>query len=327
MEQSITIGSRGSALALAQSELVRNLLHRCHPDIEVQIEVIRTTGDVTSGSLRDLGGIGVFTKEIENSLLEGHIDLAVHSLKDLPTELHEDLRLVAVPEREDVRDVLISRPVGSAGSGIDSLPAHARIGTGSRRRQAQLRALRRDLEFTEVRGNLDTRIGKVSEGTCDAVVLAAAGLHRLGWRHRISAYLDTDQMLPAPGQGALGLQMRGDDPRQAQVAVLNHPVSCAAVAAERALLRDLGGGCRAPIAAWGRLEGTHLVLDGLVGDIDGSEILRSSLCGDLHAGGDLEAGGDVRAAVEAAEQLGSRLGRQLRQQGADAILAAADESP
>ena len=309
MQQRITIGSRGSALALTQSELVAALLQQRHVDLEVRVEVIKTTGDVTAGSLRTLGGTGLFTKEIEKALLDGRVDLAVHSLKDLPTQLHEDLQLVAVPEREDVRDVLVCRGEASV-SGVGDLAVGARVGTGSRRRQIQLRALRQDLEFAEIRGNLDTRIRQVTDGSYDAVVLAAAGLHRLGWIDRITAYIDASQVLPAAGQAALGLQMRRDDPRQPLVAAINHSSSFWAVTAERALLRALGGGCQAPIAAWGRFDGDQLSLDGLVGEPDGREILRSN----------------IRGAAESAEELGSALAQQLRDQGADAILAAADDA-
>ena len=313
MQQHITIGSRGSALALTQSKIVARLLHESHDRLEVSIEVIKTAGDSTLGSLRTFGGIGVFTKEIENALLDGRVDLAVHSLKDLPTQLHEDLELVAVPEREDVRDVLICRAgEGDAtASGLHDLRNSARVGTGSRRRQIQLRAVRRDLQFADIRGNLDTRIRQVADGDYDAIVLAAAGLHRLGWSDRISAYIDTDQILPAAGQGALGLQMRRRDPRRPLVAAISHPSSFAAVTAERAFLSALGAGCQAPIATWARVGGQQLHLDGLVGETDGSAILRSQ----------------VRGATNAAEELGSALAQQLRGQGADAILAAVDESP
>ncbi|MEW6756289.1 MAG: hydroxymethylbilane synthase [Candidatus Latescibacterota bacterium] len=299
----LIIGTRGSALALAQARAVAALLRSHHPDLQVQIEVIRTQGDVTSGSLRTFGGQGVFTREIENALLDGRADLAVHSLKDLPTATHADLRLVAVPEREDVRDVLVAAGPTTVGA----LPRGARVGTGSLRRQAQLLALRPDLRIQDIRGNLDTRMGKVAQGACAAVILAAAGLRRLGWEERISAYLEPEVMLPAVGQAALGLQMRADSPLAQRVEVLSHAPSLHAVTAERSLLAALGGGCHAPIAAWSRVEDGRLRLDGLVARPDGSLLVR----------------GQVAGAAEEAVALGARLAAELRERGAHAILSAA----
>ena len=304
MSQHLTIGSRGSALALTQSQTVRDLLLGAHPNLQVRIEVIRTTGDATSGSLRDLGGAGLFTKEIETSLLNRRVDLAVHSLKDLPTEQHPDLELTAVPAREDVRDVLIAGRSLPELRTIDDLPEKALIGTGSRRRQAQLLALRPDLRFVEIRGNLDTRIGRASAGECDAVVLAAAGMHRLGWRDRIGAYIAPEQLLPAPGQAALGLQMRRDEPLRSLLGAVDDPTAHAAVRAERSLLRTLGGGCQAPIAAWGRLREGELLLDGLVGNEAGTRILRLQEIGPLERG----------------EELGEQLGQRLLAGGAVSLL-------
>ena len=300
MAPRLVIGTRGSQLALTQSHMVRDLLRQEHTDLDVAIEVIQTTGDVTRGSLRHFGGRGVFTREIERALLDGRIDLAVHSLKDLPTECGADLVLVATPPREDVRDTLITR----AGTGLEDLPTGARLGTGSLRRQAQLLALRPDLRFGEIRGNLDTRIDKVEKGEYDGIVLAAAGLHRLNWKHRISAYLDPAQVLPAVGQAALGLQMRRDDPLIFRVEALNHPPTFAAVTAERSFLAHLGGGCQAPIAAWGRLQGDQMHLDGLVGRPDGTRLLRAATSGP----------------IAAAARLGAELGAELERLGADVIL-------
>ena len=306
MARQLVIGSRGSQLALAQSHMVRDLLQARHAQLEVEIEIIRTRGDATSGSLRSFGGQGVFTRQIEEALLAGQIDLAVHSLKDLPTRFHGDLVLVATPRREDVRDVL----VGPEGARLDELPAGARIGTGSLRRRAQLLALRPDLEFVDIRGNIDTRIARVAPGDCTAVVLAAAAFHRLGWRHRISAYLETDQVLPAPGQAALGLQMRLGDELVPYVDALNHAPTFAAVGAERSLLRRLGTGCHAPVGAWGRLEGGQLHLDGRVGSPDGRCLLHGRISGSL----------------EAARDLGAELAERLNGRGAAAILDALDPS-
>ncbi len=294
------IGSRGSKLALTQTHWVRDRLQTLEPDLDIEVAEIRTTGDTAKGSLRSFGGAGVFTKELERALLDGRVDLAVHSLKDLPTDVHPDLALVAAPEREDVRDTLI----GPNLTALDDLPQGALIGTGSLRRQAQLKALRPDLSFADIRGNLDTRIDKAMRGECDAVVLAAAGLHRLGWHGRISAYLTTDEILPAPGQAALGLQMRADHPLRDRVAFLDDPATAAAVRAERQLLQTLRAGCHAPVGAWGRSQGDDLILDGLVGDPEGTRILHASL----------------RAPLAAAVDLGQALAAELRERGADDLL-------
>ena len=300
----LTIGTRGSQLALTQTHAMRDLLLERHSGLEVAVEIIQTKGDVSSGSLRSFGGQGVFTKELENALLQGRVDLAVHSLKDLPTRFHDDLQLVATPPREDVRDVLIVH----RGSGLSDLPEGATVGTGSLRRRAQLLALRPDLELREIRGNLDTRIGKVERGEYDAILLAAAGLHRLGWTDRISAYLEPAQILPAVGQAALGLQMRRDHAMIALVESLDHPPTFAAITAERSLLRALQGGCHAPIAAWGQRQDGALHLDGLVGSPDGSWLLRAAVDGPL----------------DQAEILGENLATDLRALGADDILTGLD---
>jgi hydroxymethylbilane synthase len=298
------IGTRGSRLATTQSGLVRDLLADLHAGdgLEVTLETIRTSGDVNRASLSEIGGQGVFTAEIERALLDGRIDLAVHSLKDLPTRTHEDLELVATPERADVRDVLVTRePV----SGVEGLANGALLGTGSSRRMAQLAAVRPDLRFADIRGNVDTRLARVKGGDLDGVVLAAAGLHRLSRQDEISAYIDAEHMLPAPGQGALGLQMRRGDARQSLVEPLNHAATWAGVEAERSFLDALGGGCRAPIAAWGRLEGPDLHLEGAVAMPDGSRLCRAARRGD----------------PSTAAALGSDLAAELRRQGAENILA------
>ncbi len=300
----LVIGSRGSQLALTQTNMIADLLRARQVGLEVAVQIIRTHGDVATGPLRSFGGQGVFTKELEAALLAGEIDLAVHSLKDLPTDSPEGLVVVASPPREDIRDVLVSRFPG----GLVGLPPQARLGTGSRRRRAQLLALRPDLQPGEIRGNLDTRIAKVTGGEFDAIVLAAAGLHRLGWRDRISAYLEPDQVLPAVGQGALGLQMRADSPWRSLVAELGDADTLAAVAAERSLLRALGGGCHAPIAAWGRIQDQALHLDALVGASDGTRLLRAAVTGP----------------PAAADELGVEAGRQLMDMGARELLAAAE---
>ncbi len=298
----LVIGSRGSKLALTQTHWVRDRLQAHHDSLEIEVLEIRTTGDTATGSLRSFGGAGVFTKELERALLEGQIDLAIHSLKDLPTQMHPELTLVATPEREDVRDALIGPDLSS----LADLPNGARLGTGSLRRRAQLKALRPDLEILDIRGNLDTRIDKAMRGECDAVVLAVAGLNRLGWQQRIGVHLSLDQVLPAPGQGALGLQMRADNPLKSYVGALNHAPTQAAVQAERQLLQTLRAGCHAPVGAWARLEEDQLTLDGLVGHPDGTEMLRAR-----HS-----------APLTDAQPLGEAVAAALREQGADALLQA-----
>ena len=298
----LVIGSRGSKLALTQTHWVRDRLQAHNDSLEIEVLEIRTTGDQATGSLRSFGGAGVFTKELERALLEGQIDLAIHSLKDLPTQIHPELALVATPEREDVRDALIGPDLSS----LADLPNGARLGTGSLRRRAQLKALRPDLEILDIRGNLDTRIDKAMRGECEAVVLAVAGLNRLGWQQRIGVHLSLDQVLPAPGQGALGLQMRADNPLKSYVGALNHAPTQAAVQAERQLLQTLRAGCHAPVGAWARLEEDQLTLDGLVGHPDGTEMLRAR-----HS-----------APLTDAQPLGEAVAAALREQGADALLQA-----
>lgn len=297
----LRIGTRGSELALAQAHQVRDRLRDLHAGaVSVKVEIIRTTGDTESGPLAEIGGEGVFTAELERALLDGRVDVAVHSLKDLPTKLHPELALVATPRRVDVRDVLI----GSSATTIDALPENAGVGSGSLRRQCQVLALRPDVQFVPIRGNIGTRMAKVTEGVVDAVILAAAGLHRLGLEGKISSYFDTSQMLPAPGQAAIGLEMRSDSPLADCVAPLNHSPTLASVIAERSFLQALGGGCRAPIAAWGRVLSDELYLDGLVGSADGTRLIRDSVVGSPDEGDDI----------------GARLASQLIDQGAQSLL-------
>jgi hydroxymethylbilane synthase len=297
------IGTRGSQLATTQSGMVRDqLAAHWQNEIDPRLEIISTKGDVDSTSLSQIGGQGVFTREIERALLDSRVQLAVHSLKDLPTDMDERLQLSAIPVREDIRDVLVT----ADGGGLDQLPDGARIGTGSSRRQAQLLAIRPDLQFADLRGNVDTRLGKVTHGELDAVVLAAAGLHRLGHGDRISCYLDPNQILPAPGQGALGLQtLKSDSVAHRLLSALNDPATHTSVTAERAFLASLGGGCRAPIAAWARMEGEQLRLDGAVLSLDGATVCRGTLAGNS----------------EDATRLGAQLGEQLKAEGALALMA------
>ncbi|HVH12664.1 MAG TPA: hydroxymethylbilane synthase, partial [Longimicrobium sp.] len=271
---SLRIASRGSELALWQSRAVRDALLAADPALAVEIEVIKTTGDVIQDvPLAKIGDKGLFTKELDEALLGGAADLAVHSLKDVPTRLPEGLVLAAVTEREDPRDVLLLPP-GASGD-LDSLPAGARVGTSSLRRRAQMQALRPDLAVLDLRGNLNTRLAKLDRGDYDAIVLAAAGVLRLGWTDRISAYLDAPAWLPAVGQGALAVVARGDRADVVdRLRALHDPDSAACTTAERALLRALEGGCQVPIGALGGVEDGRLVLHGLVAALDGGRIVR-----------------------------------------------------
>lgn len=284
--RSLVIGSRGSKLALWQSQWVKSQLETRNPQLDVRIEIIRTTGDqLASASLPQIGGKGVFTKELEDALLERRIDLAVHSLKDLPTSLPAGLEIAAVTSREDVRDALLIRPsLRESARTLESLPRGARIGTSSLRRASQLRHLRSDFVIVELRGNVETRVRKLETEEYDAVVLAAAGLKRLGLADRIDALIDVSQVLPAVGQGALGIETRALDTRVVTLlAPLNDRQTRLATDAERAVLRSLGGGCAVPIAAHARIglqnSDEILTLDGLVADVGGTRILRDRLVG------------------------------------------------
>jgi hydroxymethylbilane synthase len=296
MRAPIIIGTRGSALALYQTNWVRNCL--IAGGLAVELQVIRTTGDkITDAPLARIGGKGVFTKEIEEALLNGQIDLAVHSMKDLPTSLPDGLIVGAITSRADVRDVLISR----AGIPFQELRRGAIVGTSSLRRQAQLRHARPDLQFTDLRGNLDTRLRKLDAGMYDAIVLAAAGLERMGWQSRITEYLSLDLCLPAPGQGALGLEIRDGDPELATaISSLDDLLSHRIVSAERAFLRGLGGGCQVPIGALGQIQDNHLRLDGIVASVDGTSLVW----------------GCAEGPPDNSDELGYRLARELLAKGA-----------
>jgi hydroxymethylbilane synthase len=274
----LVIGSRGSALALWQAAWVRDRLRSLGRP--ARIRVIRTSGDRIAGrSLASLVGKGVFVKEIEDALLAGEVDLAVHSLKDLPAALPDGLALACVPEREDPRDLLVAPGAPS----LPDLPRGAVLGTGSPRRACQARAARPDLRVRDLRGNVDTRLRKLREGRYDAILLAQAGVCRLGLACE-GTILDADTMLPAVGQGAMAVEARADDQAIADLlAPLHHDATAAAVSAERAFLRALGGGCRAPIAALAVTQGTRLRLRGLVADPEGSTLLKDALEGDAGA--------------------------------------------
>jgi len=270
----LRIGTRGSPLALAQAEEVRN---RLAPANEADIVVIKTTGDqLLDRALSEAGGKGLFTKEIDEALLSGRIDLAVHSLKDVPTWLPDGIVLAAILEREDPRDAFISRKAPR----LFDLPAGARIGTASLRRQAQILARRPDLKVTLLRGNVQTRLRKLDEGAVDATLLALAGLRRLGRADVATAILETDEILPAPGQGAIAVACRaGDGAVRERLGALDHAASRDAVTAERALLEALDGSCRTPIAALARVTGSRIALKGLVAKPDGSRVVAGERVG------------------------------------------------
>lgn len=281
MSNSFVIGTRGSKLALTQAEWVRAKLSALNPGSDIRIEIITTTGDVKSEPLSVIGGKGVFTKELEDALFDRRIDIAVHSLKDLPSIVPEGLALAAICEREDPRDALVlpkeSRLICKS---LDDLPANSILGTSSPRRVAQLKHRRNDLEIRDLRGNVDTRLRKLDEGQYDAVILAAAGLRRLGLKERISLPLPADQMMPAVGQGAIGVETREDD-RNARdiVSLIDHENTHIACVAERALLRGLGGGCQLPIAGHAVISEAGLTLEGLVVSSDGKYIIHDHLVG------------------------------------------------
>jgi hydroxymethylbilane synthase len=301
--KTLIVGSRGSRLALRQTELVVAELARRHPSVRFRVERIRTAGDRQSGvSLSRIGGQGVFVKEIESALLAGKIDLAVHSLKDMTTDVPAGLAIAAVPPREDVRDALVSR----GGLKLADLSAGARVGTGSPRRAVQLKALRPDLDVIDIRGNIDTRVRKVEEGQADATLLSAAGLARLGWLERASEVLSVEAMLPAVGQGTLALETRADDRATRDVVeVIEDRETRLATAAEKTFLARLGGGCRVPIAALATVDGGSLRLRGLVAEADGPRILR----------------GETSGPVETAEALGAQLAEELLKRGAAEMVA------
>ena len=298
MSNKIRIGTRGSQLALWQANWVKEQLIRKHPDLDVEIHTIKTTGDkILDVPLAKVGGKGLFVKEIEEALLDKSVDLAVHSMKDVPTELPDGLGIVAVSEREDPRDAVLGRE----STPILDLPQGAKIGTSSLRRQAQLFAARPDFKIEPLRGNINTRLRKLKEGLYDAIILANAGVKRLGWEKEVTEVIDPDVMLPAIGQGALGIEARLDDEvTLGKIAFLNDEVTGSCVAAERAFLHRLEGGCQVPIAAYAVREGDEILITGLVGSVDGKKIIRESdrapageaaKLGDALASRILEAGG------------------------------------
>lgn len=307
MKDLLVIGSRGSKLALTQAQMIKAELELLNPSPAVRIEIIKTSGDVKTDPLSVIGGKGVFTKELEDALLDGRIDLAVHSLKDLPTILPDRLVLAAICKREDPRDALVlNRQVEVLNESIiGKLPKGATVGTSSPRRLAQLKHVRKDLVFKDLRGNVDTRLRKLDEGQYDALVLACAGLRRLGLESRISAPLSTAEMLPAIGQGALGIEVRAGDAHAIEIVRrLDHKFTRLACVAERAFLRGLGGGCLLPIAAYAVVREKRIRLDGLVADPKGKQIVRDRISGSL----------------DQAEQLGNELAGRLLERGAGDLL-------
>lgn len=302
MKERIVIGTRGSKLALYQANWTAEVIRAAYPQKEVVIKEIKTKGDkILDVALSRIGDKGLFVKELENELLSGEIDLAVHSMKDLPTELTAGLALGAVSKREDVRDALVSRN----GFKLDSLPEGAVVGTSSLRRRAQLLAYRPDLQIEDLRGNVDTRLRKLDEGLYDAIVLASAGLKRLGFAERIEEFIAPEISLPAVGQGAVGIEIRSDDRDIKEVLTCFHaPEVYQSVLAERSFLRVLEGGCQIPIGALARVKEGQLTVQGVVAGLDGKTVIREAISG---------------SAAEA-EALGRQLAEAVLARGAGKIL-------
>lgn len=299
----VRIATRKSALALWQAEFVKAELERFHADVCVELVPMSTQGDIILDTpLAKIGGKGLFVKELEQAMLDGRADIAVHSMKDVPVEFPEGLELHTICEREDPRDAFVSNNFANLGE----LPQGAIVGTSSLRRQCQIKALRPDLDIRDLRGNVNTRLGKLDDGQYDAIILAAAGLIRLEMESRIADYIEPEVSLPANGQGAVGIECRIDDEvTKALLAPLEHTQTRIRVNAERSMNRYLEGGCQVPIGAYALVDGEQVHLRGLVGAVDGSEILRDEVTGHVN---------DV-------EKLGIELAKKLLAQGADKILA------
>ncbi|MBT3043048.1 MAG: hydroxymethylbilane synthase [Candidatus Thiodiazotropha sp. (ex Codakia orbicularis)] len=304
MSQTITIATRKSPLAMWQAEHVAAELKRVHPDIRVELMGMTTQGDkILDTPLAKIGGKGLFIKELEQGLISGEADIAVHSMKDVPVELPSGLHLPVIMQREDPRDAFVSNRYQS----IDQLPQRACVGTSSLRRQCQLAEVRPDLVIKSLRGNVNTRLRKLDDGEYDAIILAAAGLKRLGFEDRITALIGPEQSLPAIGQGAVGIECRVDDPRVNDlITPLHHAETAYCVGAERAMNQRLNGGCQVPIAGYAMLESGNLWLRGLVGEPDGSRIIR----------------GEVEGKTQEARAMGEGLADRLLEWGADEILKA-----
>ncbi|MBF8448050.1 hydroxymethylbilane synthase [Aeromonas dhakensis] len=301
--RTLKIATRKSPLAMWQANFVKDRLEALYPELQVELVPMSTQGDkILDTPLAKVGGKGLFVKELETAMLEGRADIAVHSMKDVPVEFPEGLGLHTICEREDPRDAFVSNRFGQ----IDELPQGAVVGTSSLRRQCQLRAARPDLVIRDLRGNVNTRLAKLDTGEYDAIILAAAGLKRLEMAHRITAFIEPEQSLPANGQGAVGIECRLDDHElHALLAPLEHPETRIRVLTERAMNRALQGGCQVPIGAYALVEGEEVWLRGLVGSPDGSRVIRDEIRGPLADG----------------EALGHTLAQRLLADGADAILA------
>ncbi len=301
--RTLKIATRKSPLALWQANFVKDRLEALHPDLQVELVPMSTQGDkILDTPLAKVGGKGLFVKELETAMLEGRADIAVHSMKDVPVEFPDGLGLHTICEREDPRDAFVSNHFNQ----IDELPQGAVVGTSSLRRQCQLRAARPDLVIRDLRGNVNTRLAKLDAGEYDAIILAAAGLKRLEMAHRIAAFIEPEQSLPANGQGAVGIECRLDDHElHALLAPLEHPETRIRVLTERAMNRALQGGCQVPIGAYALVQGEEVWLRGLVGSPDGSRVIRDEIRGPLAEG----------------EALGHTLAQRLLAAGADIILA------
>ncbi|MBM4339060.1 MAG: hydroxymethylbilane synthase [Deltaproteobacteria bacterium] len=298
----IRIGTRGSKLALWQAEWVKERIEKQTPQVKVELVIIKTLGDkILDVALAKVGGKGLFVKEIEEALLDQRIDIAVHSMKDVPTKLADTLHIAAITEREDPRDVMIS----NRWKRLDELPFEAKVGTSSLRRQAQLLHVRPDLKMTVLRGNLDTRLRKLSEEGLDAIIVAAAGVIRLGLQQKITQYLDFDLCLPAMGQGTLALECRQEDNDINEILKpLNAPYVSMTVRAERAFLEKLEGGCQVPIGIYGEIRNGALLLKGLIASIDGKKLVSDEISGD----------------PKDPESVGKKLAERLLNSGGKAIL-------
>ncbi|AXB00264.2 hydroxymethylbilane synthase [Aeromonas caviae] len=301
--RTLKIATRKSPLALWQANFVKERLEALHPDLQVELVPMSTQGDkILDTPLAKVGGKGLFVKELETAMLEGRADIAVHSMKDVPVEFPDGLGLHTICEREDPRDAFVSNHFNQ----IDELPQGAVVGTSSLRRQCQLRAARPDLVIRDLRGNVNTRLAKLDAGEYDAIILAAAGLKRLEMAHRIAAFIEPEQSLPANGQGAVGIECRLDDHElHALLAPLEHPETRIRVLTERAMNRALQGGCQVPIGAYALVQGEEVWLRGLVGSPDGARVIRDEIRGPLAEG----------------EALGHTLAQRLLAAGADVILA------
>lgn len=302
MAKLIRIATRKSPLALWQAEEVSRQLKLHHPDINIELVKIKSRGDkILDAPLAKVGGKGLFVKELEQAMLDGEADIAVHSMKDVPMEFPTGLHLPVIMEREDPRDAFVSRQYRS----LSDLPDNARIGTSSLRRQLQIKEAMPHAKMLDLRGNVNSRLDKLERGDFDAIILASAGLIRLGFEDRITSHLEPEQSLPAIGQGAVGIECReGDQTMMDLIQPLNHPYTHTRLLAERAMNHRLHGGCQVPIAGYATLEGDEIYLRGLVGRPDGSKVVR----------------GDIRGPAAQARQLGDSLAEQLLARGAETIL-------